>query len=300
MMNPDVRMVAMTGASGLIGRHLRLELVDQPVTLLGRRRLDPGSNETWRAFDLSASVDLSFLPPGSSLCHMAYAMTEGEANVDYTYRAIEAVNRSDSIDHVVMLSSASVYGAGVSGDIDEQTPLRPDSDYARTKARCDLAWLDLLRPNCRLTILRPTSVVADEGPGLQALVDDALHHPVKSIAKRFLQHSNSVHFIAIDNVVAAIAFALDNQGPSRDLFIVADDDASENESYAAMQDHVRALLGRSPLHVPPLPRLLERPIGRALGKPLGMRRRFSSRSIREAGYIPRITLADMLRRSLGE
>lgn len=300
MMNPDVPMVAMTGASGLIGRHLRLELVDQPVTLLGRRRLEPGSNETWRAFDLSGPVDLPFLPPGSSLCHMAYAMTEGEANVDYTYRAIEAVNRSDSIDHVVMLSSASVYGAGVSGDIDEQTPLRPDHEYAKTKALCEQAWLNQLRSNCRLTVLRPTAVVASDGPGLDALVNDALYHPARSIAKRFLQHRNSVHFVPVDDVVGAIAFSLGREGSAREIFIVADDDASENESYAAMQDHVRAVLGQGPLHVPTLPHLLEKPMGRALGKPLGVRRRFSSDRLREAGYVPRTTLAQILKRNLGQ
>ncbi len=299
MMDSAMGVVAMTGASGLIGRHLRPALVDRPVILLGRSRIDPASNETWRGFDLSGPVDLSFLPPGSSLCHMAYAMADGVQNVAYTHRAIEAVNRCDTVEHVVMLSSTSVYGARVAGVIDEDTPLRPDREYARTKALCEKAWFNHLRSNCRLTVLRPTSVVASDGPGLDALVNDALHHPARSVAKRFVQHRNTVHFVAVDNVVAAIAFALDRQGPSREVFVVADDDAPENKSYATMQDHVRLLLGRGPLHVPPLPRLLEKPIGRVIGKPLGVGRRFSSRRIREAGYVPRTALADMLRRDFG-
>lgn len=292
--------VAVTGAGGLIGRHLRPVLRDRPVTLLGRRPLEPCQNEVWLPFDLADRVELPALAPGSALCHLAYAMADGERNIAYTRHAIDAVNRSGSIDHVVMLSSASVYGDSAVGLIDEDTPLRPDSDYARTKAACDQAWTDSLRPDCRLTVLRPTSVVASDGPGLDALAGDALRSPVRGALKRFLQHRNTVHFVAVDNVVAAIRFVLDRSGAAREVFIVADDDAPQNASYAATQDFVRSLRGRGPLRTPSVPRALERPLGSALGKPLGVRRRFSSARLMEAGFVPVAPLGDTLSRIVRE
>lgn len=292
--------MAITGASGLIGWRLRPVLRDRPVTLLGRRRLETASNEEWAPFDLGGPVKLPALPPGSALCHLAYAMADGERNITYTHHAIEAVNRCSRIDHVVMLSSASVYGAGTGGLIDEGTPLRPDSDYARTKAACDKAWTDSLRPNCRLTVLRPTSVVAQDGPAIDALVKDAVPRPVRGALKRFLQHRNTVHFVAVDDVVGAVRFVLDRPGDVREVFIVADDDAPQNASYATIQDFVRSLRDQKPLRTPSIPRVLERPLGSVLGKPLGVRRHFSSARLLEAGFVPSAPLGDTLRRIVAE
>jgi nucleoside-diphosphate-sugar epimerase len=290
--------IAITGASGLLGRHLRPALRDRQVTLLGRRRLELERHETWAPFDLRGPVDLPALPPGSALCHLAYAMADRESNIDYTRRAIDAVNRCSSIDHVVLLSSASVYGAAATGDIDEDTPLRPDYDYARTKAACEGAWLQLLRPDCRLAVLRPTSILAVDGPAIQVLARDAVHRPLRGTVKRALQHRSSVHFVAVDNVVAAVRFVLGRVGAAREVFVVSDDDAPENASYAAMQDFVRAALGRAPLRTLPLPRLLERPAGALLGKPLGVRRTFSAARLADAGFVRPTRLGAELARTV--
>lgn len=277
--------VIITGASGLIGRHLRRALRDRQVMLLGRHRLDLASNEAWERLDLAESVHFPSLPPGSVLCHMAYAMAQTEKNIAFTHRAIDAVNRCSAIDHVIMMSSASVYGDGAKGVINEETPLRPDSNYGRIKAACDQAWLDQLRPDCRLTVLRPTAVVASDGPGMDALVHDALHRPGRSVGKRILQHRSTVHFVAIETVVAAIQFALNRNDGGREVFVVSDDDASEQPSYAEFQDHVRAVLSCKPLHAPPLPRIFERAVGATLGKPLGVRRIFSGARLADAGFV---------------
>jgi nucleoside-diphosphate-sugar epimerase len=292
--------VAISGASGLLGRHLRPALRDRQVMLLGRRRLETEPHETWAPFDLRGPVDLPALPPGSALCHLAYAMADGERNIDYTHRALDAVNQCSSVDHVVMLSSASVYGATTAGGIDEDTPLRPDNDYACTKAACDGAWLQLLRPDCRLTVLRPTSILAVDGLAIDALARDAVHRPLRGAVKRALQHRNSVHFVAVDNVVAAVRFVLDRVGARREVFVVSDDDAPENTNYAAMQDLVRAQRGRAPLRTLPLPRLLERPASAVLGRPLGVHRTFSAARLADAGFVRPAQLGDELARTIRE
>lgn len=287
-------MVALTGASGLLGRHLRPALRDRPVLLLGRRCLSTAPNETWQPFDLSGPLALPALPPGSALCHLAYSMAEGERNLEYTHRVIDAVNGCPAVEQAVVLSSVSVYGARTRGDIDESTPLRPDSAYARTKAACDLAWFEALRPTCRLTVLRPSSVLAADGPALQILTQGAVDRPLRGVAKRALQQRNSVHFVAVDNVVAAVRFVLDRAGAEREVFVVSDDDAPQNASYAAAQDYVRAVLGRPPLPTLPLPRLLEGPLGALLGKPLGVRRVFRSDRLAQAGFVRPAHVGDEL------
>ncbi len=292
--------VAVTGASCLFGRHLRPALRDRPVILLGRRILELEQHETWAPFDMCGPVDLPAMPPASALCHLAYAIADGERNLDYTQRAIDAVNRCPAVEHVVMISSASVYGAYTCGLIDEDTPLRPDSAYARTKASCEGAWLDQLRPDCRLTVLRPTSLLAPDGPGIASLARDTVHRPLLGAVKRSLQHRNSVHFVAVDNVVAAVRFVLDRPSAAREIFVVSDDDAPENASYAAMQDAVRRLLGRRPLWAVPLSRRLERPVGAVLGKPLGVRRTFSAARLTNAAFVRPVRLGDELARTVRE
>lgn len=286
--------MAVTGGTGLLGGELRPVLRDRPVVVLSRREPELQANETWAPFDLGARVELPNLPAGSTLCHMAYAMAVHEHNFGYNLRAIAAVNACTAVTHAVILSSCSVYGAGTRGTIDEDTPLLPDSDYARTKAACEGAWFEHLRSDCRLTVLRPTSVVASDGLAFHALARDAVHRPWRGVLKRGLQHRNSVHLVAIDNVVAAVRFVLDRDAAGGETFIVSDDDAAPNADYATMQDFVRAQLGRPPLHVPALPRALERPVGALMGKPLGVHRTFSAGRLADAGFVRPTRLEDQL------
>ena len=293
-----VTSVAVTGGTGVVGRHLRASLTDRRVTLLGRCRPVTGPQEAWFPFDMSAPVALPALPAGTTLCHLAYAITDGSRNLAHTRHVINAVNQDPDLSHVIVVSSASVYGAASSGVIDEDTPLRPDSDYARTKAACERAWADLLRPDCRLTTLRPTSVLAADGPAIDALASDAVDRPLLGMLKRILQYRNTVHFVAVDNVVAAILFVLDRRGARRETFVVSDDDAAENDSYAAMQDCVRSLAHRRPLPTLPLPRMLEKPLGAMLGKPLGVRRAHCSARLTAAGFVRPARLSDEIARSV--
>lgn len=286
--------VAITGGTGLLGEALRPVLHERTVVVLSRREPVLRANEIWAPFNLGAHVELPSLPAGSTLCHMAYAMGQHEHNLGYNLRAIAAVNACQAVTHVVLLSSCSVYGAGTRGTIDEDTPLLPDSDYARTKAACEGAWHERLRNDCRLTVLRPTSVVASDGLAFRALARDAIQRPWRGVLKRGLQSRNTVHLVAIDNVVAAIRFVLDRDGTVRRTFIVSDDDAAPNADYAAMQDFVRAQLGMAPLRTLPLPRAFERPVGALLGKPLGVRRQFSSVRLADAGFVRPTRLEDQL------
>lgn len=284
----------MTGGTGMLGGALRPALGERPVVLLGRTRSALLPNESWAPFDLRGPVGLPCLPADSIFCHLAYAMADGVHNVDYTRQAIAAVNLSGSVSHVVMISSASVYGGVTTGLIDEDTALRPDSPYARTKAACEAAWFDELAPDCRLTVLRPTAIVGESGAGIEALARDAIERPFRGTVKRMLQYRNTVHLVAVENVVAAVRFVMGRPGAARELFIVSDDDAAPNSCYPSMQDFVRAQVGLRPLRAAPLPQVLARPLGAVVGKPLGVRRTFTTARLEHAGFRRPTRLEDQL------
>lgn len=290
--------VALTGATGLIGQHLRPALAALPVVLLTRNPPQLGANERWRHLDLSGQVDLADLPEGTALCHLAYAMDEQERNVEDNRRLVAAVNAAPQVGSVLVMSSISVYGLGTDGTIDEATPCRPDNAYARAKLACEQVWREGLRPDCGLTVVRPATVVAPGGPALRALARDAVQRPWRGVLKRSLLSGGSVHFVSVGDVVAAVLLLLQRQAGDREVFLVADDDRPENTSYATMQDAVREMCGRRRLPGPPLPAFLTRPLGRALGRPLDVRRSFSSRALRSAGFTGAEGLDEAVRRAL--
>jgi len=291
------RTVALTGATGLLGGHLRAALRDRRVVVLSRRPTELASNETRRPLDLAAPVELD-LPTGSTLVHLVYVYADDRANLDYTRHLIEAVNRSPEVHHVVLISSVSVYGWSGSGVIDETTPCRPDSEYATIKLECEQLWRELLRADCRLSILRPSIIVAPGGLALQAVINDALHRPLLAVLKRTLSGRSSMHFVAVHNVVEAIRLLIDHAGDDTcETFIVADDDAPENATYGALQDAVRAVEGRGPLPTLPFPAWAVRRIAAALHRPFGIRH-FSTDALRALGYQPPSSLAEEISRTV--
>jgi nucleoside-diphosphate-sugar epimerase len=290
--------VAVTGWSGFIGRHLRPLLADRPVWLLGRSRPDPApvTGERWLPVDLAGPVSLAGLPDGTVLCHLAWAAAAGPGNLAHNRHLLDAVAASPGVARVVVLSSVSVYGLRASGQLDEASPCRPDSEYARTKLACERLWRERLRDDLPLTVLRPSTVVGPGGLTLRALTRDALDRPAVGILKKSLMGDRSVNFVAVSNVAAAISFVLDRpQRALRECYVVAEDHRPENASYAAMQDAVRRLAGRPPLPSLPVPGWAVRRLAAATGRPLDVRRTFSSRALRSAGYADARPLLDELR-----
>lgn len=287
--------VVLTGPTGLVGQHLRPALADRQVVLLCRRAPGLHANERWIPTDLREPLRLPPLPAGSVFCHLAYAMADGPRNLDYTGHVLDAVNAAPEISRVVLVSSISVYGLGLEGEIDERTPCHPDSEYARTKLGCERLWFEALRPDCQLAVLRPGAVLAVRGNALATLTRDAVQRIHRGLLKRAVMGTNSVHIVPVQNVVAAIAFAVDREdGGDRDVFIVCNDEAPENFSYARMQDAIREIAGRPPLPTLPTPRVLQRLCGTIIRRPLGVRRSFSSRALREAGFVDAVSLHDEL------
>lgn len=154
--------IAITGASGLVGRFLTEAALREgfSVTTLGR---SPGAFSRPVGF---LHYDLRSAPPAlegfDALIHAAflhepgrYRGGEGEdpagfraANLDGTLRLFEAAR---SVERVLFLSSRAVYGDHPPGTVlHETTALRPDTLYGEIKAEAEAALVQRLIPGISL------------------------------------------------------------------------------------------------------------------------------------------------------
>lgn len=290
--------ILLTGGTGFVGCHLREALRDKPVTLLGRREPTLSANERCFYADLAQPLDSRLFSTGQVLCHLAYSRGAGSENIAYNKRLLDAVNDNQDIEHVVFVSSISVYGTNTSSVVDEESPCNPVGEYAETKLACERLWLEGLRSDCALTVLRPSEIIGPGGELLLPLIEDALHRPVVRLIKRSVLYHRPLHFVAVSNVVAAIRFCIDRPQPpsTREVYLVSDDHQPENRSYPNMQDAVLDACGRRPLPALPVPRPVLRALIHATGRSVNLEQSFSSRKIHDAGFEDACTLGDEVRR----
>ena len=147
--------ILVTGAAGFIGSHLAIRLAEEGHHVVGvdafNDYYDPGLKRSnaaevgeagaeVRMIDL-ATDDLKEVVSGTDVIFHAAAQpgisartsfdTYLQNNVVATHRLLEAVQRSDSLDLFVNISTSSIYGADASGS--EVTEPRPTSAYGVTK-----------------------------------------------------------------------------------------------------------------------------------------------------------------------
>ncbi|MBD3765725.1 MAG: NAD(P)-dependent oxidoreductase, partial [Rhodobacterales bacterium] len=170
--------VAVTGGTGLVGRHFvrAARAVGQGVVILSRRPPPPGTlaaGVDWQPFDLAAPR----LPAGvTTLVHCALAHEPGRyrggeggeperfvrLNRDGSI-ALFAAARAAGVARAVFLSSRAVYdGLPPGAALDEGAALAPDTLYGRVKAQVERALDALTAPGFQTLSLRATGVY---GPG---------------------------------------------------------------------------------------------------------------------------------------
>ena len=242
--------ILVTSASGFVGRHLLPALVAAgfDVVACGRQ---PAQQQgvTFRAIDDIATAGWGGLLAGvDAVIHtagIAHSRAGGEAdydaiNAEATLRlASQCVGR---VGRLVFLSSIRAISGPVSQiALDEASAARPTDAYGRSKLKAEqeLAKLPLAS-----TILRPVVIYGAGVKGnlarIQRLADTALPLPFASLrAPR--------SFLAINNLVSAILFALTRRETGARTFVVADPAAS---SIAELILGLREGLGRKANLVP--------------------------------------------------
>jgi nucleoside-diphosphate-sugar epimerase len=212
-----VSVVLVSGAAGVVGRRLLVVLAESPdvdlVVALDRRAipLDHPKVAT-HTVHLAKGEGLPALDAADVLVHLAFGSddmggrTARHANVAATRRLLQLATDA-GVRHVVLLSSAMVYGAWPNNPvpITEDAPLRPNPEFTDAVQRAQVEQLldDWRSAGADRTVcvLRPCTYLSeDDAP--------ALAHAVAAGAGVLAPVSDpAMQFLHLDDVVAAVDLA---------------------------------------------------------------------------------------------
>jgi GDP-4-dehydro-6-deoxy-D-mannose reductase len=214
--------VLITGSSGFVGRHLIRELIQhghEPLALdLVRDRNLPASVPSFDADILDAEklnqlVAQTNPEAGVHLSGIAFVPAGWQnpertltVNIIGTVNLLEAFRRLASRARVLAISSAQIYGRPQQAEpIGEETPLRPDTPYAISKAAADQLTLLYARQH-----------------GLHALVARPYNHIGPGQAAQFVVPAFAEQLLAISRRQAPPTLRVGNLDCRRDFTDVRD------------------------------------------------------------------------------
>ncbi|HEY2152997.1 MAG TPA: NAD-dependent epimerase/dehydratase family protein [Vicinamibacterales bacterium] len=247
-----MRRIAVTGATGFIGRHLVARLITRGDEVraivrpgspaLDRLPLPPGVVVIRAALN-EASLGDAFRD-ADIVVHLAGVVssvrdqTFQEVNVDGTRAVAAAARVADA--HLVNISSLAAAGpASATAPRTEDDPPAPITAYGRSKLDGERAIASV--SGLRWTVLRPAIVY---GPGDRAFL------PLFEAAARGLmplvgRESATYSVIHVDDLVSAITAAVDRR-PERDTIFVAH---SQPASTRQLSESVRDAVGRQTITI---------------------------------------------------
>lgn len=251
--------VLVTGASGFIGLPLTAALdgagyrVRAAVRDRRRRTLPPGV-EIALLPDLAGAVDWQPLVAGmEAVVHLAGIAHVGPEMPDAIYDRVNhlatatlarAASMAGVRRFVFISSTRAQAGAASAEPLIETAEPHPADAYGRSKLAAEA---DVRAAGMPYTILRPALVYGAEPKGNMASLMRLAALPVPLPFGGF---SNRRSLLALDNLIAAVRFALEDPRAENETFLVADPDAMSIAQLVAL---LRTGAGRKPwlLPVPP-------------------------------------------------
>jgi nucleoside-diphosphate-sugar epimerase len=307
-------IVAITGATGFIGRSLVSRLLSEGATVraLSRRpageALLPAAVRVFPA-DLTQSGETAgdldgFLQGADVLVHCAGEITDGARmralHVNGTQRLVEAA-RSHLVRRWVQLSSVGAYGAGQRGVVLEDTALAPVGEYESTKTEADRLVVEAAHGGAfEAVVLRPSTVF---GPSMP---NQSLYQLIAMIEHGWFAFvgapGNMANYVFVDDVADALWLCA-TSSDARGVYNLSDDRTMETFIGVIAQ----ALQRPTPsLRIPELPlRLAARVLQLFPGSPLTVSRvealtrrtTYPASHIRqELGFEFRVSIEEGLRR----
>ena len=171
--------LVITGASGFLGRQLAQHAAERGLTVraLSRRGWTPGDDVQGVACDVLDVDGLRSAMDGASHVVHAAGLAHIFGNADASSERFEMVNAvgtenvlraavAAGVQHVVHVSSVSVYGPHGNVACTEDTPCHPVGPYATSKYEAEhRARASVQGTKTGLTILRLATLYGEEDPG---------------------------------------------------------------------------------------------------------------------------------------
>lgn len=260
----------VTGATGFIGRNLVNKLADDgwDVSVLVRSKNDIKKFPSVKVgachgdllhLDLAKrkieGTDVVFNLAGALPHHCSDSKIYWDTNTEGVRNILEVCKRS-RIKRFIHVSTVGIYGPTPREGADENSPLRPESVYAESKA----AGEDLVKEHYRkfqvpTVIIRPTIAFGpgDIRPGfsnLFPLIKKRLFIPVGD-------GSNYFHTVYVENLIEALLLAVVKKEAVGEDFIIGDDPCP------TMKEVVDTICKVENVKLPPLflPKALAYPLG---------------------------------------
>lgn len=247
-------LIALTGATGFIGRHVLKELPKRGYrirVLLRRPSEMPEGASSAVIGDIASPQNMTVaLRDVDAIIHsagIAHAMS-GRPDDDYrainteaTIRLASAAERAGVKRFVFLSSIRAQSGPTASGILTEDRPAQPTDAYGRSKLEAERG---LEKLGIDWVALRPVLVYGPGAKGNMASLMRLAHLPVP-LPFGGLRAQRSL--LALDNLIAAMETVLGASGPLRRPFIVAD---PEPLTVPDMIAALRKGLGRRPGLIP--------------------------------------------------
>lgn len=201
--------VFVTGGTGKLGSKvisLLLKNKHEVVALTRKKNIENCENIEGDLF----SFDMSAMKGCDAVIHIAglvnfYSKEDlFNVNVEGTREIVNKANECE-IPYFLHISSISVYGKKNNNDITEETSLKPDTLYAKSKYKSEL---EITKFNSKKCILRPGMIY---GPGYKNGFEKALRLIKKHKFYVFGNGNNYVPLVSVDLIAENIVFCLENE-----------------------------------------------------------------------------------------
>ncbi|CAA2103837.1 N-acetyl-alpha-D-glucosaminyl-diphospho-ditrans, octacis-undecaprenol 4-epimerase [Methylobacterium bullatum] len=241
-------VIALTGATGFIGRHLLRSLSDQGyrVRVLLRRpvELPPGASgavvgDLSRPMNMAAALSgVDAIVHSAGLAHAMSGTPEDDyrsSNIEATRRLAEAAAKARVGRFVFLSSIRAQTGISAAGTITEHDRPHPTDAYGRSKLAAEEALAEI---GIDWVALRPVLVY---GAGVKGNMAALMRLARTPYPLPFANLTGRRSLISVENLSAAIVTVLRHQGPLGRPLVAAEPDALRlPEMIAAL----RAGLGR--------------------------------------------------------
>ncbi|MEM3422103.1 MAG: NAD(P)-dependent oxidoreductase [Candidatus Bilamarchaeaceae archaeon] len=233
------KKIFLIGANGRLGKKICQKLYEEGLSFIPIVRKQSGlKNEIVCNFSIEElreilkKADVIINTAGSTKTYDKREMERG--NVELVKNIVEAAPKNAKIIHA---SSISVYGKMLAKKpADEQTPIRPDSEYAKTKYEAE----KILSQNKNVVVLR-IGTIYDESDDYVYIVKKIKEGKMYIIGNG----NNRIPFVHIDDVASAFLAAL--KAPPG-VYNIVGDPITQKEAYQIVSN----VLGVKPpqKHIP--------------------------------------------------